>query len=154
MKINLIDQHRNHDFWGFFICFAHFSFSSFPLFMTPFRFTRNRVHNAVNKSYGIGVYIAEHAIYSHAIRPHVNIRNKNQLIFVSVVRGRCKEYGYAKAKTIDAKEPDGFHSVTGTEEYLAFLQGWIDDEMAKPNPNLQAVHGYKTLLRNGAKYGQ
>ena len=117
-------------------------------------FCRTQFQNWNNTSYGIGAYFAKSAIYPHVIRPH-NVPDQNiQLILANVVLGICKDYGYDKAPYTNAREPDGYHSVTGTENNMAFVQKWIDDERRKTFPSQSKLTNYQTLLSNGAEYGR
>ena len=125
-------------------------FSSFLLHS----FFSQRVQNKGNKSYGVGVYTSKHAIYPDVLRPHgTNVR---QLILAKVALGACKEYGSDKSPDTKAMAPNGYHSVSGTEGDMAFIKGWINDELAQP-PHLQnkkQLAGYRTLVANGAEYGR
>eukprot|EP00040_Diaphanoeca_grandis_P036242 m.230481 g.230481 ORF g.230481 m.230481 type:complete len:151 (-) comp33580_c2_seq20:58-510(-) len=75
-----------------------------------------------DKSYGTGVYLAEHAIYSHAICSHDMDGGGKQLLLAKVVLGNIKDYGPIIPDRCAAIEPEGYHSVSGTEEDMEFLR--------------------------------
>jgi hypothetical protein len=100
------------------------------------------VQNHANKAFGVGVYLAKHAIYSDTIRPHVRPDGTKQLIFAKVVLGKCYDYGATTPNCIEAMEPVGHHSVSGTEGDMAFVKGW----------DWTSTH--QELIDNGAEYGR
>ena len=107
------------------------------------------------KFYGTGVYIAKHAIYPQNMnlchRPISNAKpsifgfvssNEKQLILANVVLGNMMDYGNQILQERKAIEPNGYHSLSGTEGDMQFL---------KPH---QGMPQYRALFEQGSKYGR
>jgi hypothetical protein len=105
-----------------------------------------------NKVFGTGVYLAEHAIYSDTIVPHTtnNGDNTKQMILALVTLGKNKDYGSDIPKYKAAVEPEGFHSISGTEGDMQFLKD--------RKPELEQVGvwtpAHQQLVDKGRKFGR
>ena len=115
---------------------------------------KQEITNGKNKVYGVGVYVAKHALYSDVLRPYYCGNGQRQLILTNVALGNCKDYMESNAPETKAIAPNGYHSVSGTEGNMAFMQGWIDKERQKTTPSQRLIDDYQALLDNGAKYGR
>eukprot|EP00040_Diaphanoeca_grandis_P026435 m.148044 g.148044 ORF g.148044 m.148044 type:complete len:563 (-) comp30574_c3_seq3:375-2063(-) len=111
-----------------------------------------RLRKRRNKVYGTGVYLAHHAIYSDTIFPH-NTNNGDdtkQMILALVTLGKNKDYG-AKIPTHKAAvEPEGYHSISGTEGDMKFLQA----QKSKLEDLGCWTPGHQQLVDHGKRFGK
>jgi hypothetical protein len=108
-----------------------------------------------SKSYGTGVYLAKHVIYPDTIFPHVRPQNatdggKKQILLAKVLLGNCKEHGSDKPEVRAAIEPEGYHSITGTEEDMRFLL----KSKARLLAQNKWTNAHEKLVAQVAEYGR
>ena len=106
--------------------------------------------------YGIGVYFAEHALYSDVMRPSVAQEGGNEIVLAKVVLGNVKDYNARLAKTL-LREPVGEHpgisydSWSGTENDL---RGVTEIKAVLESGSPSEKERAQLLVDEGHKYGR
>jgi hypothetical protein len=102
--------------------------------------------------YGIGVYFAEHALYSDVMRPSVaqeGGKEIKEIVLAKVVLGNVKDFDRELAPDL-LREPSGFDSWTGTENNLI---GVTEIEAVRLSGSPSAKRA-QLLVDEGHKYGR
>eukprot|EP00900_Chrysochromulina_parva_P006542 jgi/Chrpa1/1588/Chrysochromulina_OHIO_Genome00008027-RA len=108
--------------------------------------------------YGVGVYFAEHALYSDVMRPGVaqeDGKEIKEIVLAKVVLGNVKEYGAELAQDllrepIDERTGKAYDSWTGTENNLI---GVTEIEAVRLSGSPSAMRA-QLLVDEGHKYGR
>jgi hypothetical protein len=103
--------------------------------------------------YGIGVYFAEHALYSDVMRPSVaqeGGKEIKEIVLAKVVLGNVKDFDRELAPKL-LREPSGFDSWTGTENNLI---GVTEIEAVLSSGSPSAKRAAQLLVDEGHKYGR
>jgi hypothetical protein len=98
-------------------------------------------------AYGLGIYFAEHPLYSHVVASHESNRGFS-MIRARVLLGKCKDFGETLAKKLK-RCPEGYDSWSGTEGALRNvfdLAKWRDDPVG--------LKDVRMLVDNGAEMGR
>jgi hypothetical protein len=113
-----------------------------------------RGSGADGNKYGVGVYFAEHALYSDVMRPGVAQEGGNEIVLAKVVLGNVKEFGAELAPDLlrEPKDDDGkpYDSWTGTENDL---RGVAEIEAVRSSGKPSAKRA-QLLVDEGHKYGR
>ena len=105
--------------------------------------------------YGIGVYFAEHALYSDVMRPRVAQEGGNEIVLAKVVLGNVKDFDRELApdllrEPIDERTGIAYDSWTGTENNLI---GVTEIEAVRLSGSPSANRA-RLLVDEGHKYGR
>jgi hypothetical protein len=114
--------------------------------------------SSTDSSYGVGVYFAEHALYSDVMRPGVaqeDGKEIKEIVLAKVVLGNVKEYGAKlarglKREPIDKRTGKAYDSWTGTEKNLI---GVTEIEAVRLSGSPSAKRA-QLLVDEGHKYGR
>jgi hypothetical protein len=106
--------------------------------------------------YGIGVYFAEHALYSDVMRPSVAQEGGNEIVLAKVVLGNVKDYGASLARGLEREPRDErtgipYDSWTGTEDDL---RGVTEIEAVRLSGSPTEKEKAQLLVDEGHKYGR
>jgi hypothetical protein len=105
--------------------------------------------------YGVGVYFAEHALYSDVMRPRMAQEGGNEIVLAKVVLGNVKDYLAKLApdllrEPIDERTGIAYDSWTGTENNLI---GVTEIEAVRLSGSPSAKRA-QLLVDEGHKYGR
>ena len=112
--------------------------------------TALRASGTDGNKYGIGVYFAEHALYSDVMRPSVAQEGGKEIVLAKVVLGNIKDFDRELAPDL-LREPSGFDSWTGTENNLI---GVTEIEAVLSSGSPSAKRAAQLLVDEGHKYGR
>jgi hypothetical protein len=106
--------------------------------------------------YGLGVYFAEHALYSDVMRPSVAQEGGNEIVLANVVLGNVKDYGARLARglvrePIDERTRIAYDSWSGTENDL---RGVAEIEAVRLSGSPSEKERAQLLVDEGHKYGR
>ena len=106
-------------------------------------------------TYGIGVYFAEHALYSDVMRPGAAQEGGHEIVLAKVVLGNVKDYGAQLAPEL-VREPFDergipYDSWSGTEKDL---RGVAEIEAVRLSGSPSEKERAQLLIDDGHKYGR